>query len=251
MSRSEPWDKGIEVIKEADDREPIFAADDDEVPFEFTDREKVKHGQVRTVSIIRGELWESAKWNATAFVGTFDNSEPPTLAPVFENAESAHEIFAQWKNHIGVRDETDRIRVSIVRGVMADAPFAYRVVIGSNLPSELRRSTISYLASVSRINTMNPLSLENLDRFIEGYRVNGSYFLTAALGGPNVGGIQLLRDVQLLKHEIHIRQAWEIGRHDPDGVAILESDSPIIPKEVKDAPVVKLLEWKRQRRNSS
>lgn len=39
--------------------------------------------------------------------------------------------------------------------------------------------------------------------------------------------------------------AWQIELNTPDMVAIQEADDPIIPPEIKDAPVLKVMENKK------
>jgi len=54
-------------------------------------------------------------------------------------------------------------------------------------------------------------------------------------------------DHYITKSHLHIREAWEIGKNDPDAVAIMKDAKPIIPKEHrKNAPVLELLKWKRK-----
>jgi hypothetical protein len=55
----------------------------------------------------------------------------------------------------------------------------------------------------------------------------------------------LLKEYQILKRNLHVRQAWEIGRKDKDSVGILDDDDPIIPGDQPNAPVLDLLRWRR------
>jgi hypothetical protein len=46
----------------------------------------------------------------------------------------------------------------------------------------------------------------------------------------------------------NVRDAWQVGRHDPDTTGIREDDNPIIPsKNEKDAPVLEVLGMLRAR----
>jgi hypothetical protein len=51
----------------------------------------------------------------------------------------------------------------------------------------------------------------------------------------------LIYDRYLIKREMHIRNAWEIGRHDPDSIAIQAEDKPIIPAGHAVIPVREVL----------
>jgi hypothetical protein len=44
---------------------------------------------------------------------------------------------------------------------------------------------------------------------------------------------------------VHVRNAWEIGPNDLDTPAIHEDDDPVVPENVKDAPIFSLLRSKR------
>jgi hypothetical protein len=64
-------------------------------------------------------------------------------------------------------------------------------------------------------------------------------------------GLDLIRGYYLIKREFHVREAWEIGRHDMDSAAIHEDDAPIIPVGQENPPVLELLRWKRAQFSSS
>jgi hypothetical protein len=40
---------------------------------------------------------------------------------------------------------------------------------------------------------------------------------------------------------LSVREAWEIGPNDPDAVALKQDEQPLIPDDVKDAPVLRTL----------
>jgi hypothetical protein len=86
----------------------------------------------------------------------------------------------------------------------------------------------------------------NLDRFLKSYRAFGHYVLAPATMRNGSSEPELIRDHYLIKRELHVREAWEIGRHDVDSAAIHEEDTPIIPAGQKNPPVLELLRWKRE-----
>jgi len=51
-------------------------------------------------------------------------------------------------------------------------------------------------------------------------------------------------ELGILKTELTIKNAWEIGIHDLEQVVITEDDDPIIPDNINDAPVLKILKEK-------
>jgi len=212
---------------------------------------RVKQTEIRTVSLIRFALWDKAKWSGTVYATGEESSVlQPVLGLGFENPEVAKQIFQSWKAELGDRDTDDRLRVVIVRGISMQNPHWYRVLIGSNLDRELRTPGVRQVVSVSRMNTMEADSEVNLERFLRSYDKVKSYILTAAAMTPQRGFAFVPDCPGLIKRELHVRRAWEIGRNDPDSVAIFVDDTPIIPADQKSPPVTELLLWKRARRRS-
>ena len=103
----------------------------------------------------------------------------------------------------------------------------------------VRFATINF-----RVNTMNPTSDENLVRFLEGVQKSGDYVLTFALE-YNASSLRPALDDAIVKHDLHVRNAWEIGRHDADSIGVVEEDDPIIPATEEAPPVQELIKWKR------
>jgi hypothetical protein len=56
----------------------------------------------------------------------------------------------------------------------------------------------------------------------------------------------LFLELSIEKQKIFLREAWEIEANDPDIVALRADDNPIIPNEVKNAPVLNALNKIRQ-----
>jgi hypothetical protein len=165
---------------------------------------------------------------------------------MFENSEAAKQIFAQWRNELGICDEEERLRVAIVRAIDTSNPYAYRVVIGANPNIGFSRPDVRYTIFVTRTHTMEASSNLNLDRFLQSYKAFGCYFLAPAVTRNGLPEPELIRDHDLIKWELQVREAWKIGRHDVDSAAIIEEDTPIIPAGQKNPPVLELLSWKRE-----
>jgi hypothetical protein len=218
-----------------------------EPPAEMLDRSNVTQDQLRTVSLIRESLWKRAKWSGMTFSVHPKNAEPPAMGLMFANAEAARDIFRFLAEEIGQRDTKNLLRVAIIRGINEANPHWYKVVIGSNYDAELREKGVKYAAFVSRIHEIHPDSGINLERFLSSYESVGNYILTGA--GMKNGAVvpENINCPFILKTELHVKQAWQIGRHDPDCVAIQSDDNVIIPADEKNAPVLELLRWKRER----
>jgi len=219
-----------------------------EPPDNLRNYNRVKQSEILTVSLIRFALWDKARWSGTVYATGVENSNlPPELCLGFENAEAAKDIFHFWKAELGDRDTDERLRVVIVRGISVQHPHRYRVLIGSNLDRELRARGVRHVVAVTRINTMLADSDANLERFLRSYQRAKSYILTAAAVTPQRSFAFIAGCPKLIKRELHIRQAWEIGKNDPDSVGILADDEPIVPGDQKSPPVKELLTWKRAR----
>ena len=84
----------------------------------------------------------------------------------------------------------------------------------------------------------------HLQRFLQSYHRFKCYFLMPAAMAPGGAPPELLYGHDLMKRELALRQAWEIG-NDPDGVAIQPDDTPIVPAGQKSILVLAVLERKR------
>ena len=96
------------------------------------------------------------------------------------------------------------------------------------------------------MHTMTPSSSHNLTTFLKAYDSFGEYFLTHAVAGTGVSAPEFIWDDKLTKRKLHVREAWEIERHDLDSAGIFADDDPIIPKGQEKAPIIDLLRWKRE-----
>jgi len=248
LMRSKAWDADDARVEE--ESSPLTPGEG-EPPLDMLDLTRTKHTQIQTISLIREPLWHEAKWWATFFIITLDGSAPPVLAPVFENSEAADQIFSQWRSELGVCDEEERLRITIVRGIDKTKPHSYRVVIASNPDLAFSQPDIRYTLWVSRVNTMEPASDLNLERFLQSYEAAGSYLLAPAIAKDRMCEPEVIWDQYLVKRELHVTEAWEIGRHDVDAVGISADDDPIIPDGESDPPVIELLRWQRKQLSSS
>ena len=250
LRRWEEWDSNHRRARQdrstVDLRQELSPGEGDP-PVELRDVERAKHTEIETVSLIREVLWDRANWVGTAFLLYEADTSPPILALLFRNAEAASIIFKNWRKELGRQDCSELLRVTIIRHINKVAPHSYRVVIGVNPGFAFREPGVKRAIMIARINTMEPLSEHNLNRFLRSYDICGGYFLGHAVQLDGQSQPVAALDNCIAKRELHIREAWEIGRNDPDGVGIQEDDDPIIPQGQEDAPVLELLCWKRTR----
>ena len=246
LLRKEPWSQGRLVAQSSAERAAPTPGVG-EPPAELFNVERLKHRDRRVFSFINFDLWDKAGWAGTGFIMPADPclDEPPYLTLIFENLQAAETIFQGWREEVGPEDSKERIRVSIVTGISTENPAAYRVILGTN-PDWSTRSSASQFVFVYRINTMQPTTSANLDRFLERYSDKKKYMLVPGEAqGAGLG--RIAPKLGILKHELVVRPAWQIAEHDPDVCGINLDDKIIIPEGVKDAPVLAALAWKKKR----
>ena len=245
LKRDVVWDAADRSAKEAPKRIAGTPGKSSEEP-EF--ETPTRHSHLQTISLIRERLWNDAKWGGTGFISWKDDSQPPLMALLFRYRQPAIEIFEGWREELGDDDRDDLLRVAIVRGISAKHPAHYRVVIGTALETveEKPEPLKGRMLMMSRIHTMTPATTENLDRFLASVAATGAYAL--APGGMDGDGDMVTGEPTLLKRKLVIREAWEIGRHDPDSAAIDVDDDVYIPATKTKAPVKEVLRWLRKKR---
>lgn len=244
LRRTARWDEGVEPEVSpqtiADARAPEHPAKGDPPNTVKRDYEAFSHSDVRTRSLIREALWNEASWAGTGFAG--DGDHPPLFILLFRKHPAAERIFVRWLEEVGSDDSQERLRVSIIRKIDAQNPLAYTVIVGSNWPQP--RDSAGLEIMVSRLSTMYPTTNKNLDRFLEGLRDSACYDLTFGSINESDGNINLGAQ-RIRKRELSVREAWQIGPNDPDCVGIDAALSPIIPEDQLEAPILALIEKRR------
>lgn len=176
------------------------------------------HRDLSVRSIIDIHLWNRAGWTGTAFAD-WGPPYPPAIALLFTNAEAARKIFERWRERFGRIDKQDEIYVAIVRGISADKPAHYRVLITSRLRPEVEFIGGQQFVIASRINTMHAESDVNLVRFLNAYGQAGAYSLVLAIW-KGKGDPDFLWDLAILKRELSVKAASEVGEHDIESMAL-------------------------------
>jgi hypothetical protein len=176
------------------------------------------HRNLAVRSVIDIHLWDQARWHATAFVG-FPRPRPPALALVFADKQAAEDIFNRWRERLGDVDKNDEIYVAIIRGISAENPHHYTVLVTSRppKPDEARPGTI--WSSISRMNVMQPQSSANLEMFLSSYEAAGGYFLIPAVM-PVGGQPDFLTKLALRKSALVVKRASDIGPSDIERIAV-------------------------------
>ncbi|QLE59999.1 hypothetical protein [Nostoc sp. TCL26-01] len=213
-----------------------------EPPPELNSIDHLKHRDRKILSLINVHLWEKAGWCGVGvgFIPNSQNLPLLQLALLFRDENASKKIFAQWREAVGDTDVEEKISVSIITGIDADNPAAYRVVIGTN-PDWLEVSSNSQVLLSYRIRTIEPSNSRNIDQFISAFENLGFYILTPGYIAQDSSSPDFFWELGIMKRQISIRPAWQIGEHDFDICGIQSDDKIIIPEDVKDPPVVAAL----------
>lgn len=232
LRRSQLWDAALPKTEKAGRNERTKR----QFP---PDIKKLKHSDVKMVSIIRMTLWDKAKWQAVGFLSQPDR--PPILTIAFWKKQPAKQIFTLWKNEFGDVDTAEAIRVTIIRGVSKKRPAHYRVVISSNLDKDAFKAGKQILGVVSRIQNMEPDTTKNLDQFLDAYEHFSAFVLAPSIVKDQTTYPEPIDGCYILKRKLIVKQAWEVGVHDLERTAIFPDDDPIIPEGVNEPPVNEVL----------
>ncbi len=228
--------KRTEPIKIPEVKEPKVESDS-------PDREMHSHADLGVASVIDSNLWDNAGWQGVGIATSEDL--PPVFSIAFSNDSVGKEIFSKWREQFGEVDKQDEIRVVIIKGIDKSNPYHYRVVIRSNCKEELKSGRLVMVVS-SRFHTMTPSSHENLDRFLGSYREYNQYLLAPGRFDENLQPIFHFNE-GIVKREVIVRDAWEIGPNDLDCMGILLDDDPIIPPGIKEVPVKELIKQRKEK----
>ena len=209
-----------------------------DVPDELLNIENFQHKDRKVLSLINIPLWNRAEWQATGYI--YDPTIQPFLLLCFKDIEAAKLIFQDWGGKFGHIDADAQLRISIITGIDKDAPHSYKVLISIN-PTLAQTSDARHFVLVARINRMDPVNSFHLTSFLERYEATGKYVLVPAAIATNFDVQEPLWDLGILKKDLRVCPAWQIGEHDPDVMAIEPGANPIIPNGGENPPVASAL----------
>lgn len=246
--RTKPWTAKITDKSSIEAISPKFA--DGSPPEGMFGVDALKHRDLRIYSPINMPLWDKAQWRGIGVAIPHGAPPIPELALLFENHEAGEKIFRGWKKHLGEIDREEWIGLTIITGTNKDHPSHYRVAIsiGSDFLFNLRNQATQFMY-VFRMQDMEPTDSTNLDNFIRYFAKSGCYRISLAQMSNNR---QMLYDgsqYSIMKKNIRIVPAWEIGPNDPASGAIGGIENPIILDGVIDPPFTKAKEIRDSRLN--
>jgi hypothetical protein len=246
LRRTQTWNSGqAPSPKQMEKAPPVFGTGDP--PAELLDTEGIKHRDRKVVSLINIPLWNKAGWKGAGFVEYSNARVPPLLVLLFDDKDAGARILAAWRQEIGPHDKAGKLRITIITGIDRKNPAHYRVIIGANVDWYTLPKG-SHFVMVSRVLTVRPTTSANLDRFLEKYRMDGSFLLAAGYAEPGDTVRGFDPQLAISSSQLYVRPAWEIGENDPDVIGIHDDDNVVIPNDVTDPPVLRTLERIKERR---
>jgi hypothetical protein len=176
------------------------------------------HRDIGVLSIIDLHLWNRAGWTGAAFADG-GPPHPPVIALMFRDEGSARNIFERWRERFGDIDKEDEIYIAVVRGISAEHPAHYRMLITSRLPRKDERSGDRLWTIPARSLTMRAGSDINLARFLGAYERSQAYLLVPAIFNGN-GPPEFLMELSILKQKLSVKTAEEVTEHDLEMMAL-------------------------------
>jgi hypothetical protein len=210
-----------------------------------SDFKNVSHKKIKAETVINSELWDNAHWKA---FGYFSSKQIPFgLLLSFEDGEYGKKIFTEWINEYGKEDKDEIINITIVKGIDKSNPYWYKVIVSKNVNKDLF-SNGNLVSISSRFHKMEATSGVNLENLIKGYERFKKYILIPANVDSNYNMTPYL-ELGILKSELRVIEAWQIGVNDIERVVITKDDNPIIPDHIVDAPILELLNEKNRQKD--
>lgn len=177
------------------------------------------HHDVSVRSIIDIHAWDQARWKGVGYL-SFEDRYPPVMMLLFENEEAAAKIFERWIERVGGKDSNNAIRVAVIRALPGCDKNHYRVMIyAQTLPSEDAPANKTSFIITSRVNTMQPTTDVNLNRFLREYDSYGCYFIAPAIISVSEQPWPIDK-LKILKGHLNVKDASEIGDHDVERMAL-------------------------------
>lgn len=211
------------------------------------DLSATSHRSIATLSLIRSAIWDKAEWQGVGYL--ISAVDIPIMALVFRNSSAARAIFTHWNHELGKVDVNDSLRIVIITNIDKSHPYSYRVMTTSEINDAISRGYRS-IHNVARIHTLTPSSGQNLRVFMDAYNEAGEFLLAPATVDDG-RSFQLIENYSLKKCKLVTREAWSIGRNDPDCCGVLPEDLPVLPPNILEHPVVEHLRGLRAKQSET
>jgi hypothetical protein len=208
----------------------------------------VSNENIITSSIINIPLWNICGWKGVMFMADPLHRFPPVLSLVFTKT-SCKNIFDDWIKDVGYSDDKNEIGIRIIKGIDKEHPYWYRVVVGQQGFAHSNVKKTQLIAMAARCHTMEPNNDINLKMFEKELQFVKSFSLCPSYM-PNLTGQPKVYDKLMIRknyESIIICNAYDLKDGDLLSFsAILPTDNPIIPSGKENAPILKVIERKKQ-----
>lgn len=218
-------------------------------PDKLQDFKVTKHNDTRVLTIINQRLWDKAKWAGTGFISTIEESnEPPVIALMFEDQDSATKIFKGWLKKFGCEDVNNMLCITLIKGIFKSSPNHYALQVAPNFEQLSLSGKKSSFMMISRSKVMTPETSENLDRFIGSFTRAHQFMLAPAIFNEHNNTSSFSPpELWIKKSDIRIVDAWEIDENDMALMAMPMDADPIIPEHVDNAPILEALKKRNKK----
>ena len=219
-------------------------------PDKIQDFTITKHNDTKVLTVINQRLWDKALWAGTGFIGTIEKTnQPPVIALMFKEQDSATKIFKGWLKKFGREDVSNMLCITIIKGIFKTSPHHYALQVAPNVAQLSSTGKQSSFMMISRGKVMTPETSLNLDRFIDSFTRANNFMLAAATVNHSSNTPNFFpSELWIKKSDIRIVEAWEVGENDIALMAIPLDADPIIPDNMDNPPIVEALK-KRLRRS--
>ena len=250
ITRDKEWYYGLELeIPESETIEPFKEKKTVEYNFSNTDVfSNISHKDIYSSGIINVTHWNIAKWDGMMYSGSLQDYSWIKIGFVFKNEDGAKKVFQDLIDCVGKKDIDENIVLSFIKGINKDRIYDYRVMITGKVKvpkSNGRNIMIKMLTRFHEMKCENEKNISILENIIKN-GTNPEIIILPMIKDENKRIIKPLLDYEILLKNINIKQAYEIGKEDYEATAILKTDKPVIPKDIKDAPINELLELKKK-----
>ncbi len=247
MKRSQKSSRTNKKVPDA--VEPIIPGVHQEKLPDSVDFKNVSNENIVTSAVINIPLWNVCGWKGILFMATRFHECPPVLSLAFTSV-SCKIIFEDWIRDIGTVDAYDKISIRIIKGIDRYHPYWYRVVVGqSNFPySQTKNAQI--IAMPVRMHTMQPNSDANLKLFERELQIFKCFSMCPSYFKDIAAQPQIFEELMIRKKysSIKICDACDVSENDWLAESgLLPTDEPIIPTGKENAPILSMIQRKRQK----
>ncbi len=247
VRRSTPWEPLSEDEKAGKNVKPLGRKMS--IPKKLVgmpDPNSMKHKDFQVESLINLPLWDRAKWTAVGFQLSKDDLSMIQLQLAFKDPDAGAKIFRGWRKKIGDEDHDEWLGLTLVTGIDRKNPLAYRIVVGVNEEYIEAQPPVGngHMLMKTRMQDMYPETDFYVKFFVEQFNKAGWYDLAPSVKTETRMGIYK-EDLHIRKKRLRVIPAWEIAPDDPLCVSLIGITDPLIPDDVKNAPITEALKQRR------